>query len=77
MLGTGDKIFCYAAVNVTTTSQTSGTQVIHMYFAPCILKQNRGGDAQRDRGQQLIRDAEQRPQRIDAAQRIAHALIRK
>ena len=28
--GSGEKIFCQAAVNVTVTSQTSGTQVIHM-----------------------------------------------
>ena len=38
------------------------------------LEQNRGRHAQRDGRQQLIGDAEQRPQRIDAAQRIAHAL---
>ena len=24
-------------MKVTVTSHTSGTQVIHMYFAPCIL----------------------------------------
>ena len=41
------------------------------------LDQNGGGDAQRDGGQQLVGDAEQRPQRIDAAQRIAHALIQE
>src|SRR5947207_801762 len=33
----GEKIFCHAAVKVAVTSHTSGTQVIHMYFAPCIL----------------------------------------
>ena len=35
--GTGDVIFCHAAVNVTVTSHTSGAQVSHMNFAPCIL----------------------------------------
>jgi len=35
--GIGEKIFCHAAVNVTATSQARGTQVIHRYFAPCIL----------------------------------------
>ena len=28
--GSGEKIFCHAAVNVTITSQTSGTHVIHI-----------------------------------------------
>src|ERR1035438_2281726 len=35
--GTGEKIFCHAAVNVAPTSHAMGTQVIHMYFAPCIF----------------------------------------
>ncbi len=33
--------------------------------------------AQRDRGQQLIGDAEQRPQRVDATQRVAHAVVQE
>ena len=35
--GSGEKIFCHAAVNVALTSQTIGAHVIHMYFAPCIF----------------------------------------
>ena len=36
--------------------------------------QNRSGDAQRNRRQQLVRDSEERPQRIDPTQRISDAL---
>ena len=35
--GTGEKIFCHAAVNVTATSQHIGNPVIHTNFVPCIL----------------------------------------
>ncbi len=31
------KIFSHGAVNVTATNHASGTHVIHIYFAPCIL----------------------------------------
>src|SRR5262245_9406046 len=35
--GNGEKIFWYPAVKHTTTSHARGTQVIHMYLAPCIF----------------------------------------
>src|SRR5579862_4522614 len=35
---------------------------------------DRRGDAKSDRGKQLVGDAEQRPERVDAAQRILYAL---
>ena len=41
------------------------------------LHQDGGGDAQRNGGEQLIGNAEQRPQRVDSAQRIANTLIEK
>ena len=37
MRGEASKIFCHAAVKVTIKSHESGTQVIHMYLARCIL----------------------------------------
>ena len=61
----------------TVTSHTSGAQVIHTYFAPCILSRMVVATQKRDGGEQLVGDAEQRPQRIDAAQWIAHALDQK
>ena len=40
----------------------------------CHFQNDRRGQAQRDGGEHLVGDAEQRPERIDAAQRVAHAL---
>ncbi len=60
------------------TSHTSGSAVTHMYFHRCILIRMVVATHSAIGGQQLIRDAEQRPQRIDAAQRIdARPDIRK
>src|SRR5438034_940917 len=41
------------------------------------LDENRGPDAQRHRCQELVRDPEQRPQRVDSAERVHHALIQE
>jgi hypothetical protein len=38
------------------------------------LQKDRGAQAKRDGGEQLVGDAEKRPERVDAAERIAHAL---
>ena len=48
--------------------------VTHMYFAPCIFIRIVVPTQSAMRGEQLVGDAEERPERVDAAQRIAHAL---
>ena len=39
------------------------------------LQQHRGAERKREHSQKLVRDAEDRPERVDAAERIGHALI--
>ena len=62
-------------MNVTITSQSERPNGDPHIARAVHLEQDGGGDAERDGGQQLVGDAEQRPQRVDAAQRIAHALV--
>nr|GEU28427.1 response regulator GacA, putative [Tanacetum cinerariifolium] len=46
-------------------------------FAALHLEQHAGAQHQCNRGQHLVGDAEQRPQGVDAAQRIDHALVQE
>ena len=62
---------------MTATSQTSGRPVTHAKRARAGLHEHRRRDAQRDRRQHLIRDAEQRPQAVDAAERIDRAEVQE
>jgi hypothetical protein len=55
-------------------NQISGIIVMYEYFALPILMIRRA-DAERHRREQLIRDSEQRPERVDAAERDRAPLI--
>src|SRR5260370_16714857 len=44
---------------------------------PTHFHEDRGGHDERDYRKQLVRDAEKRPERIDAAERIDNPLIEK
>ena len=72
-LGSSEKTFCQLAVRVTAASQASGTPVTQAHFSRAGLDQDGGADGQRDRGQQLVGDAEQREQLVDAAERVGGA----
>src|SRR5712671_569267 len=77
------KIFCTPAVIVTVSSQTSGRSAIRashglrraecgVFFVELHFQNDGGRQAQRNRRQHLVRDAEQRPERIDPSKRVAH-----
>ena len=71
--GTGEKIFWKQAVMVTTAAKASGRATIHRYLKCAALGHDGQADGQRNGGQQLVGDAEQREQRVDAAQRVGDA----
>ena len=68
------KTFCQPAVRVQASSQRVGRMVTGKALA-LHLEQHHRGQHQGDAGEHLVGDAEQRPQGVDAAQRIDHALV--
>ena len=70
-------IFCHAAVVVTIASHASGTRGDPRVAQLALLHEDAGRDAQRDAGEQLVRDAEQRPEDVDAAVRIDDADVQE
>ena len=73
MRTSGDTTLCQVAVVVMIASQASGTAVTQAYRAlPCFTRMP-VAIHKRNTREQLIRDAEQRPENVDAAVRIDDA----
>jgi hypothetical protein len=62
---------------VQTSSQQAGSDGDPGVALPLHLEQHHRAQHQRHTGQHLVGNAEQRPQGVDAAQRIDHALVQE
>ena len=69
--------FCAPAVSVQITSHAAGIARHPDVALALDLHGHHGRQQQGNRGQHLIGDAEQRPQRVDAAERIDRALVQE
>jgi hypothetical protein len=75
IFGLASKTFCQPAVSVQISSQHGRHDRHPGVLLPLHLEQHHRAQHQCHAGQHLVGNAEQRPQAVDAAERIDHALV--